>query len=65
MSEGKFSQSHPHRDEERQIEESFRQLTEDKNRRHKKVYSVEEDISRTVREISAQEVSLPEENGNR
>ena len=26
MSEGKFSQPRPHRDEERQIEESFRQL---------------------------------------
>jgi len=63
MSEGKFSQPRPHRDEERQIEESFRQLTEDKNRRRKKVYNVEDDIQKTVREISAQEVSLPEETG--
>jgi len=63
MSEGKFSQPRPHRDEERQIEESFRQLTEDKNRRRKKTYSVEEDIQKTVQEISAQEVSLPEETG--
>ena len=62
MSEGKFSQPRPHRDEERQIEESFRQLTEDKNRRRKKVYNVEEDIQKTLREISAQEVSLPDEN---
>lgn len=61
MSEGKFSQPRPHRDEERQIEESFRQLTEDKNRRRKKVYNVEDDIQKTVREISAQEVSLPDE----
>ena len=59
MSEGKFSQPRPHRDEERQIEESFRQLTEDRNRRRKKTYNVEEDIQKTVREISAQEVSLP------
>jgi len=63
MSEGKFSQPRPHRDEERQIEESFRQLTEDKNRRRKKTYSLEEDIQKTVQEISAQEVSLPEETG--
>lgn len=63
MSEGRFSQPRPHRDEERQIEDSFRQLTEEKNRRHKKVYTVEEDISRTVLEISAQEVSLPESSG--
>lgn len=62
MSEGKFSQPRPHRDEERQIEESFRQLTEDRNRRRKKTYNVEEDIQKTVREISAQEVSLPDEN---
>lgn len=62
MSEGKFSQPRIHRDEERQIEESFRQLTEDKNRRTKKVFTVEDDIRRTVQEISAQEVSLPEEN---
>ena len=61
MSEGKFSQPRPHRDEERQIEESFRQLTEEQNRRRKKVYNVEEDIQSTVREISAQEVSLPDE----
>ena len=61
MSEGKFSQPRPHRDEERLIEESFRQLTEDKNRRHKKVYTVEDDIRKTVQEISEQEVSLPEE----
>lgn len=63
MSEGKFSQPRPHRDEERQIEESFRQLTEEKNPRRKKEYNVEEDIQKTVREISAQEVTLPEEAG--
>ena len=63
MSEGKFSQPRPHRDEERQIEESFRQLTEDKNHRRKKEYNVEADIQKTVREISAQEVSLPQETG--
>ena len=62
MSEGKFSQPRPHRDEERQIEESFRQLTEEKKRRKKATYNVEEDIQNTVREISAQEVSLPENN---
>lgn len=61
MSEGKFSQPRPHRDEERQIEESFRQLTEDKKRHKKKVYTPEEDIQKTIREISEQEVSLPEE----
>ena len=61
MSEGKFSQPRPHRDEERQIEESFRQLTEEKTRHTKKVYTVEEEIQKTVQEISAQEVSLPEE----
>ena len=54
MSEGKFSQPRPHRDEERQIEESFRQLTEDKHRR-KKIYSTEEDIGRTVRDIAAEQ----------
>ena len=63
MSEGKFSQPRPHRDEERQIEESFRQLTEEKNPRRKKEYNVEEDIQKTVREISAQEVTLSEEAG--
>jgi len=63
MSEGKFSQPRPHRDEERQIEESFRLLTEEPRRRRKKVYNVEEDIQKTVQEISAQEVSLPEDNG--
>ena len=61
MSEGKFSQPRPYRDEERQIEESFRLLTEEKNRHRKKTYNVEEDIQKTVQEISAQEVSLPEE----
>ena len=61
MSEGKFSQPRPHRDEERQIEESFRQLTEDQHRRHKKIYTVEDDIRRTVQEISGQEVSVPTE----
>lgn len=63
MSEGKFSQPRPHRDEERQIEESFRQLTEDKKRHRKKVYTPEEEIQKTVQEISEQEFSLPEENG--
>ena len=63
MSEGKFSQPRPHRDEERQIEESFRLLTEEKNRHRKKAYNVEEDIQKTVREISAQEVSLPNDSG--
>ena len=62
MSEGKFSQPRPHRDEERQIEESFRLLTEEKKRLRKKTYNVEENIQKTVQEISAQEVSLPEEN---
>ena len=62
MSEGKFSQPRPHRDEERQIEESFRLLTEEKNRHRKKAYHVEEDIQKTVQEITAQEVPLPEEN---
>ena len=61
MSEGKFSQPRPHRDEERQIEESFRQLTEDQHRRHKKIHTVEDDIRRTVQEISGQEVSVPTE----
>ena len=61
MSEGKFSQPRPHRDEERQIEESFRQLTEDKKRHRKKVYTPEEEIHNTMREISAQEVSLPDD----
>lgn len=61
MSDGKFSQPRPHRDEERQIEESFRQLTEDQHRRHKKVYTVEDDIRKTVQEISNQEVSVPDE----
>ena len=60
MSEGKFSQPRPHRDEERQIEESFRQLTEDKHRR-KKVYTVEDEIGKTVRDIPAQKVSVPED----
>ena len=36
MSEGKFSQPRPHRDEERLIEESFRQLTETKTAAEKK-----------------------------
>lgn len=58
MSEGKFSQPRPHRDEERLIEESFRQLTEDKKRRRKTIYNVEEDIQNTVQEIAAQEIPL-------
>lgn len=62
MSEGKFSQPRPHRDEERQIEESFRKLTEEKHRR-KQVYTVEEDIGKTVRELSAQKPSPPENHG--
>ena len=61
MSEGKFSQPRPHRDEERQIEESFRQLTEEQPRRRRKTYTVEEEISSTVQEIAAQEVPLPED----
>ncbi|MBQ1170761.1 MAG: VanW family protein [Oscillospiraceae bacterium] len=62
MSEGKFSQPRPHRDEERQIEESFRQLTQNQPRRRPKQNSTEEEIQKTIQEISAQEVSLPEEN---
>ena len=54
MSEGKFSQPRPHRDEERQIEESFRQLTGEKQRR-KKVYTTEETIGRTVQDIAAEQ----------
>ena len=61
MSEGKFSQPRPHRDEERQIEESFRQLTEDRTQRRKKGHPAEDDIRKTVREISGEEVSLPNE----
>lgn len=61
MSEGKFSQPRPHRDEERQIEESFRLLTEEKKRQKKKAYDVEEDIRKTVQEISATEIPQPEE----
>ena len=61
MSEGKFSQPRPHRDEERQIEESFRLLTEEKKRQKKKAYDVEKDIRKTVQEISATEIPQPEE----
>lgn len=61
MSEGKFSQPRPHREEDRQIEESFRLLTEEKNRYRKKTYNVEEDIQKTIQEISAEELPLPEE----
>ena len=64
MSEGKFSQPRPHRDEERQIEESFRQLTEEKTRHRKKVFTVEDEIRSTVREISEQDVSIPKEPDN-
>jgi len=63
MSEGKFSQSRPHREEERQIEESFRQLTEEQSRRRKKTYTVEEEIGRSVQEIAAQEIPLSEVEG--
>lgn len=59
MSEGKFSQPRPHRDEERQIEESFRKLTEEKHHR-KKVYTVEEDIGRTVQEMTHQSGPQPD-----
>ena len=61
MSEGKFSQPRPHREEDRQIEESFRQLTEDRNRRRKQPYAGQEDIQKSVQNISVQEVSLPED----
>jgi len=61
MESGKFSKPRPHRDEERQIEESFRQLTEEPPRRRKKTYTVEEEIGQTVQEIAAQEVPLPED----
>ena len=54
MSEGKFSQPRPHRDEERQIEESFRQLTQNQPRRRPKQNSTEEEIQKTIQEISAQ-----------
>ncbi len=61
MSSGKFSQPRPHRDEERQIEESFRQLTEDKSRRRKKTYTIEDNIQNVVQEIPDSSVSLPME----
>lgn len=60
MSEGKFSQPRPHRDEERQIEESFRQLTEDTSRRRKKAFQAEADMQKAIREMSAPEGPLPE-----
>ena len=63
MSEGKFSQSRPHREEERQIEESFRQLTEEGPRRRKKTYTVDEEIGQSVQEIAAQEIPLSEVEG--
>jgi len=64
MSEGKFSQPRPHRDEERQIEESFRQLTEEKHRR-KKVYTAEDDIGKATRNVYNQKVPLAEEHAGR
>jgi len=63
MSGGKFSQSRPHREEERQIEESFRQLTEEQSRRRKKTYTLEEEIGQSVQEIAAQEIPLSEVDG--
>lgn len=63
MSEGKFSQSRPHREEERQIEESFRQLTEENSRRRKKTYNVEQEIGPSVQEIAAEEIPLSEVDG--
>lgn len=63
MSEGKFSQSRPHREEERQIEESFRQLTEEQSRRRKKTYTLEENIGQSVQKISAEEIPLSQVEG--
>ena len=63
MSEGRFSQPRPYREEDRQIEESFRQLTDETSRRRKKTYNVEEDIQNTIRELTEQEVSRPRETG--
>ena len=60
MSEGKFSQPRPYREEDRQIEESFRQLTEDTSRRRKKAFQAEADMQKAIREMSAPEGPLPE-----
>lgn len=63
MSEGKFSQARPHREEERQIEESFRQLTEANSRRRKKTYTLEAETAQPLQEIAAEEIPLSEVEG--
>lgn len=56
MAQGKFSNPRPHRDEERQIEEAFRQVThQSAPRRRKPDISKEDKIQETIRQMSAQE----------
>ena len=53
MAQGKFSTPRPHRDEERQIEEAFRQVTGQapSPRTHAPAMTEEEQLARTIREI--------------
>ena len=56
MAQGKFSNPRPHRDEERQIEEAFRQVTEQSApRRRKPAATAGEPIEQTLRQMSSQE----------
>ena len=56
MAQGKFSQPRPHRDEERQIEQAFRQVTgrEPVPKPQSPLYSEEEQIEQAIRQVKEQ-----------
>lgn len=57
MAQGKFSNPRPHRDEERQIEQAFRQVTQQQSapRRRKPPVSEEEQLEQAIRKFSSDE----------
>lgn len=59
MAQGKFSSPRPHRDEERQIEEAFRQVTGQAPapKAHAPLMTEEEQLAQTIREIQEETAS--------
>ena len=59
MAQGKFSNPRPHRDEERQIEEAFRQVTGQAPapQPHAPLKTEEEQLAQTIREIQEETAS--------
>lgn len=61
MEKGKFSQPRPYRDEERQIEETFRQITENNTNPRRPIKTIKEAAAEVRKEPSQDTVLIPKD----